>query len=69
VARDEDKRHNGIDLGFQLLATGEVEVDDATLAAIDRGIEAAQAGRCTSLEELRKIAQMWTSKSESPNRR
>jgi predicted transcriptional regulator len=69
VARDEHKRHEGIDFGFQLPATGEVEADGATLAAIDRGIEAAQAGRCTSLEELRKIVQMWTYKSESPNRR
>ena len=43
------------DLKLQVPATEEVEVDAATLAAIDRGIEAADEGRTLPLEEVRKM--------------
>ena len=42
------------------------EEDDATLAAIDRGIEAAEQGRVVSAEEARKRMEQWLSKSSTP---
>ena len=57
------------DLQFQVPATDEVEVDAATLAAIDRGVKAADEGRTVSLEEARKMIPQWFSKFESRNRR
>ncbi len=41
------------------------EEDDATLAAIDRGIRAADAGRVVPLEEVRKQTKKWPAKSSS----
>ena len=41
----------------------EVEVDEATLAAIDRGIKAADEGRVVPLEEVRRRMQEWNTKS------
>jgi predicted transcriptional regulator len=49
--------------------TEEVEVDAATLAAIDRGIKAADEGRTVSLEAARKMIPEWISKFESQTRR
>ena len=43
----------------------EVEVDEATLAAIDRGIKAADEGRVVPLEEVRRRMQEWNTKSSS----
>ena len=43
----------------------EVEVDEATLAAIDRGIKAADEGRVVPLEEVRRRMQEWHTKSSS----
>ena len=43
----------------------EVEVDEETLAAIDRGIKAADEGRTVSLEEVRKMMPEWIRKFES----
>jgi predicted transcriptional regulator len=40
-------------------------VDAETLAAIDRGIEDADAGRTVSLEEARQMIPEWISKFES----
>lgn len=54
-----------VDLKLQVPATEEVEVDVETLAAIDRGIEAADEGRTVSLEEARKMIPKWISKFES----
>ncbi len=45
------------------------EEDDETLAAIDRGIEAADEGRTVALGEVRKMIPGWISKFESQNRR
>jgi predicted transcriptional regulator len=43
----------------------EVEVDEETLAAIDRGIKAADEGRLVPLEEVRRRMQEWHTKSSS----
>jgi predicted transcriptional regulator len=42
-----------------------VEVDTATLAAIDRGIKDADEGRTVPIDEVRKIIPKWISKFES----
>ena len=57
-----------IDLKLQVPATEEVEVDAETLAAIDRGIKAADEGCAVSLEEARKMIPKWISKFESRSR-
>jgi predicted transcriptional regulator len=49
--------------------TAEVEVDEETLAAIDRGLKAAAEGRSVSLDETREMIARWTSKFASRNRR
>jgi predicted transcriptional regulator len=43
----------------------ELEVDEETLAAIDRGIKAADEGRVVPLEEVRRRMQEWNTKSSS----
>ena len=43
----------------------EVEVDQETLAAIDRVIKAADEGRVVPLEEVRRRMQEWHTKSSS----
>jgi predicted transcriptional regulator len=43
----------------------EVEVDEATLDAIDRGIQAADEGRVVPLEEVRRRMQERHTKSSS----
>ncbi|MGA3326776.1 MAG: CopG family transcriptional regulator [Terriglobia bacterium] len=53
------------DLKLEVPVTEEVEVDAKTLAAIDRGIADADAGRAVPLEEVRKLIPQWISKSES----
>jgi predicted transcriptional regulator len=40
-------------------------VDQETLAAIDRGIKAADEGRVVPLEEVRRRMQKWHTKSSS----
>ena len=57
------------DLKLQVPVTEEVEVDAETLAAIDRGIKAADDGRTVSLEEARKMIPKWISEFESQTRR
>ena len=42
------------------------EEDEATLAAIDRSIRAADEGRLVPLEAVRKRMQKWLKKSSSP---
>jgi predicted transcriptional regulator len=49
------------DLNFNLPATDEVQVDAETLAAIDRGIEDADQGRTSSLEDARETTAQWIS--------
>jgi predicted transcriptional regulator len=41
------------------------EEDEATLAAIDRGIKAADEGRVVPLEKVRQQLKMWRTKSSS----
>jgi predicted transcriptional regulator len=43
----------------------DVEVDEETLAAIDREIKAADQGRVVPLEEVRRRMQEWHTKSSS----
>ena len=45
------------------------EEDEATLAAIDRGIKAADEGRVVSFEEARRRLNEWLIKSSSPKTR
>jgi predicted transcriptional regulator len=58
-----------IDLGWDIPETEEVAVDAETLAAIDRGIKDADAGRTVSLDEVRKLIPQWISKFESQKQR
>lgn len=58
-----------VDLKLQVPVAEEVEVDDETLAAIDRGIQAANAGNTVPLDEVRKMIPQWISKFESQSRR
>ena len=57
------------DLKLQVPATEEVEVDAETLAAIDRGLADAQAGRLVSAEEVRKRVAEWNIKYSTPTQR
>ena len=43
--------------------------DEATLAAIDRGIKAADEGRVVPSEEVRRRMEEWLTKSSSPKTR
>ena len=45
------------------------EEDDATLAAIDRGIKDADEGRTVPLDEVRKMIPEWISQFESRKKR
>jgi predicted transcriptional regulator len=54
-----------IDLGWDIRETKQVAVDAETLAAIDRGINDADAGRTVSLDEVFKLIPQWISKFES----
>jgi predicted transcriptional regulator len=45
------------------------EEDQETLAAIDRGIQAADEGRTVSLDEVREMIPNWISKFDSQSRR
>ncbi len=45
------------------------EEDEATLAAIDRGIKAADEGRFLPLGEIRQRMHQWLTKSSSPKTR
>ena len=57
------------DLKLEQPETTEVEVDEETLAAIDRGLKAAEEGRSVPLDEVREMIPRWISKFESRNRR
>jgi predicted transcriptional regulator len=54
-----------VDLKLQLPVTDKVDVDAATLAAIDRGIKDAAEGRMVPIDEVRKMIPEWISKFES----
>ncbi len=45
------------------------EEDEETLAAIDRGIKAADEGRVVPVEEVRRRMQQWLTKSSTPKTR
>jgi predicted transcriptional regulator len=44
-------------------------VDEGTAAAIEAGIQAADEGRLTDSDEVRKLVKTWTSASSTPNLR
>jgi predicted transcriptional regulator len=50
-----------VDLRFDVPETEEVDVDEETLAAIDRGIGAADTGRYLTVEEVRELVPKWLS--------
>lgn len=54
-----------VDLKLQVPVTDKVEVDAATLAAIDHGIKDADEGRTVSIDEVRKMIPKWISRFES----
>jgi predicted transcriptional regulator len=56
------------ELGLKRPVSLTEEEDDGTLAAIDRGVRDADAGRVTAIEELEKMLPQWISKSSSPNK-
>lgn len=45
------------------------EEDEATLAAIDEGLRAADEGRFVPEEEVRKLLPRWISEFSTPSRR
>lgn len=57
------------DLQMHLPATDEVNVDDQTLAAIDRGVQDADAGRTVAADDVRKMIPKWLSKFASQKQR
>ena len=58
-----------VDLKLEVPVTAEVVVDANTLAAIDRGIQAAGEGRTVPLDEVREMIPRWISTFESRNPR
>jgi predicted transcriptional regulator len=54
-----------VDLKLQVPATGKVEADAETLAAIDRGVQDADEGRTISIDDARAMIPKWISKLES----
>jgi predicted transcriptional regulator len=58
-----------VDLKLQLPVTDKVDVDAATLAAIDRGIKDAAEGRMVPIDEVRKMIPKWISTFESQRAR
>ena len=54
-----------VDLKFEEPNTDPVEVDAETLAAIDRGIADADAGRTVPLEEVYEMIPKWIAKFKS----
>ena len=53
------------DAGDQLLE----REDEATLAAIDRGLKAAQEGRVVTADEARRRVEQWLTGSSTPMNR
>ncbi len=47
----------------------EIEVDDTTAAAIQRGIQAADDGQVVPSEEVRELVRQWITEFSTPNLR
>ena len=54
-----------VDLKLETPVVDEVQVDGATLAAIDRGVDDANAGRTVPIDEVRNMIPQWISRFES----
>jgi predicted transcriptional regulator len=54
-----------VDLKFEVPATDTVELGAETLAAIDRGIKAADEGRTVPIDEVPMMIPQWFSKFDS----
>lgn len=54
--------------GFEDVSSLLGEEDEATLAAIDRGIKAADERRVVPAEEVRQRMQHWLTKSSTPTK-
>jgi predicted transcriptional regulator len=54
---------------FEKQAPVKDDEDQATLAAIDKGIQDAKAGRTVSLEQVRKLLPRWITASSSRKER
>ena len=61
----DEKKLNFDDDGARVLE----EEDEKTLAAIDRGIKAADEGRVVPLEEVRQRMKQWATEFSSPKKR
>ncbi len=44
---------------INMTSSEKVQVDEKTLAAIDRGLQDANSGRTVSLDDLRKMISNW----------
>jgi predicted transcriptional regulator len=58
-----------VDLDFNEPVPLMAEEDQETLAAIDRGLQAADEGRTVSVDEAREMISQWIAKSASPKTR
>jgi predicted transcriptional regulator len=54
---------------FQMPVPVKYDEDEATLAAIDRGIQDTKEGRTVSLKEVRKLLPKWITDSASRKNR
>ena len=57
------------DLKWDVPSTDEIEVDDETLAELERRSNNARTGRSYSIEEVRRMIPEWISKYESQKTR
>jgi predicted transcriptional regulator len=53
----------------ELSGETEIEVDEATAAAIQRGIQAADDGQVVPCKEVRERVRQWISEFSTPNPR
>ena len=54
-----------VDLKLETPVAEEVQVDAATLTAIDHGLDDANAGRTVPIDEVRNMIPQWISRFES----
>jgi predicted transcriptional regulator len=57
------------DLKMHIPETEEVDIDEQTRAAVDKGIQDANSGRSVSVDDVRKMIPKWLSKFASQKQR